>query len=154
MEQIQTKRSVLNIVLWVLQVLMAIAYLNAGYLKTFRSIMEIATTIFWAPSLPELLVRFIGISELLGAIGLILPALFKIRPQLTALAAAALSLVMLLANIYHMVKGEFFVLPMTLAFLFVLAFIAYGRWKLSPFIQSKSAAYPGSVKQSKDSEIL
>ena len=140
MEQTQRKRSVVNIVLWILQVLMAITYLNAGYLKTFRPIMEIALTIFWAPSLPEPLVRFIGISELLGATGLILPALLKIRPQLTTLAAVALSLVMLLATIYHIVKGEFFVLPMTLAFLFILAFIAYGRWKLSPFIQRKTAA--------------
>ena len=53
---------------------MATTYLNAGYLKTFRPIMEIAPTIFWAPSLPEPLVRFIGISELLGATGLLLPA--------------------------------------------------------------------------------
>ena len=77
--------------------------------------------------------RFIGISELLGAIGLILPPLLKIRPQLTTLAAACLTLVMLLANIFHIVRGEFFVLPMTGAFLLLLAFIAYGRWKLSPF---------------------
>ena len=133
MELAPRKKSVLNIVLWILQVLFAFAFLNAGFLKTFRPIQEIAATISWAPALPEPLVRFIGISELLGAIGLILPPLLKIRPQLATLAAACLTLVMLLANIFHIVRGEFFVLPMTEAFLLLLAFIAYGRWKLSPF---------------------
>jgi hypothetical protein len=123
-----------------------VAKIDAGYLKTFRPIMEIAPTIFWAPSLPEPLVRFIGISELLGAVGLILPALLKIRPQLTTMAAAALTLVMFVANVFHIVRGELFVLPMTLAFLFVAAFIAYGRWKLSPFVQSKDTASSGTPK--------
>jgi putative oxidoreductase len=133
-------KSILNIVLWVLRVLFAFAFLNAGYLKTFRPIQEIAVTIFWAPALPELLVRCIGVSELLGAIGLILPALLKIRPQLTTLAAACLALVMMLANIFHVARGEFFVLPMTGSFLVLLAFIAYGRWKLAPITAKVSAA--------------
>jgi putative oxidoreductase len=100
---------------------------ECGIFETFRPIQEIAPTISWAPSLPEPLVRFIGISELLGVVGLILPALLKIRPQLTALAAAALALAMLLANIFHIVRGEFFVLPMTGLFLVVPAIVAYGR---------------------------
>ncbi len=134
------KRPVINITLWILQGLMARAYLNAGYMKTFLPIDEIAPTIFWAPRLPELLVRFIGVSELLGAIGLILPTLLRIRPGFTTLAAAALSLVMFFANLYHIAKGEFFVLPMTGLFLFVLGFIAYGRWKLSPITPKTHAA--------------
>jgi putative oxidoreductase len=133
MDQTQRKRSKLNIVLWIFQILLALLYLDAGFLKTFKPIQEIAPAIFWAPRLPEPLVRFIGISELLGAIGLILPAALKIFPQLTTLAAAGLTLVMLLANIYHISLGEFFVLPMTGILLFLLAFITYGRWKLSPF---------------------
>ena len=138
MGQTNGKRSTINIVLWVLQILMALAYLNAGYLKTFRPIQEIAPTIFWVTSVPEPLVRFIGISELLGAIGLILPALLKIRPEFTTLAAAGLTVVMLLANIFHIVRGEYFVLPMTGIFFLVVAFIAYGRWKLSPITSAKN----------------
>lgn len=125
-------KSTLNIVLWVVQALLALGYLNAGFLKTFRPIQEIAPTIFWVPSVPETLVRIIGVSELLGAVGLNLPALLKIRPQLTTLAAAALSLVMVLANIFHIARGEFFVLPMAGLFLVLDAFVAYGRWKWSP----------------------
>jgi uncharacterized membrane protein YphA (DoxX/SURF4 family) len=133
MERTEKKRSKMNIALWILQALLALLFLNAGFLKAFKPIQEIAPTIFWAPLLPEPLVRFIGISELLGAIGLILPAALKIRPQLTTVAGAGLTLVMLMANIYHISRGELFVLPMTGILLLLLAFITYGRWKLIPF---------------------
>ncbi|MGA7162049.1 MAG: DoxX family protein [Bacteroidota bacterium] len=132
MEQTRPKMSKINIVLWILQILLALLFLNAGFLKTFRPIQEIAPTIFWAPSLPEPLVRFIGVSELLGAIGLILPGVFKLLPQLTTFAAGGLTGIMLLANIFHISRGEFFVLPMTGILLLVSAFVAYGRWKLFP----------------------
>lgn len=126
------KRTSLNVVLWILQVILALMYVFAGYQKTFGNLQAIVKTIFWVLSVPAPLVRFIGISELLGGIGLVLPALLKIRPQLTALAAAGLSLVMVGANIFHISRGEFFVLPMTITFLILLAFLAYGRWKLAP----------------------
>ncbi|MBI2427569.1 MAG: DoxX family protein [Ignavibacteriales bacterium] len=135
MEQKQNTK--LHILLWVLQILLALLYANAGFLKAFKPIAEIAPMITWASSLPEWLVRFIGISELLGAIGLILPAALKIRPQLSMLAAAGIATIMLLANLFHIVRGEFFVLPMT-GILFALAvFIAYGRWKPAPFISKE-----------------
>lgn len=95
----------MNVILWILQILFALMFLSAGYLKTFKPIAEIAGTIFWAPRVPELLVRFIGISELCGAFGLILPALLKIRSEFSTIAASCLALVMLLANIYHIVYG-------------------------------------------------
>jgi pilus assembly protein TadC len=53
--------------------------------------------------------------------------------QISALAATALTLLMLLANIYHITYGEFFVLPMSGSFFILLAFLAYGRWKMAPF---------------------
>ncbi|HKZ40168.1 MAG TPA: DoxX family protein [Candidatus Hodarchaeales archaeon] len=140
MEQAQRGRSKLNIALWILQVLLALLYLNAGFLKTFRPIQEIAPQIFWVTRLPEPLVRFIGICEILGAVGLILPAALKIRPQLATIAAAGLALIMLLANIHHIYYGDFFVLPMTVTLLSLAAFIAYGRWKLSPFTIEHHAA--------------
>lgn len=134
MEQIQKKNKKLHITLWILQVLLALMYLNAGFLKAFRPIEEIAPQIFWVTGVPEWLVRFIGISELLGGLGLILPAALKIHPQLTTLAAAGIATVMLLANIFHIFRGEFFVLPMTGIIFALAAFTAYGRWKLAPFI--------------------
>ena len=126
------RRTLLNVVLWILQVVLALMYLFAGYQKTFGNLQVVVKSIFWVLSVPAPLVRFIGISELLGGIGLVLPALLKIRPQLTALAAAGLSLIMVGANIFHLVRGEFFVLPMTFVLLILVAFVAYGRWKLAP----------------------
>jgi putative oxidoreductase len=131
MEQIKKRRG-LNIFLWVLQAILALMFLNAAYLKALRPIQEIAPTIFWVTYTPEPLVRFIGMCEFLGAVGLILPALLKIRPQLTTLAAAGLSTIMLLANAMHIVRGEYYVLPMTMVIFLLVLFVAYGRWKLVP----------------------
>ena len=129
----QTSNKKLNITLWVIQVVLAVMYLMAGYQKAFGDIAVVVKTIFWVAYTPAPLVRFIGTCELLGAVGLILPAALKIRPQLTTLAAAGLSLIMLLANILHIYRGEYYVLPMTLLLLAMAAFVAYGRWKLAPF---------------------
>jgi len=123
----------LNVTLWVLQVILALMFLNAGFMKGFRPIAEIAPQIPWAPEFPEWLVRFIGLSELFGALGLILPAALKIRPQLTTLAAAGIAIVMLLATLFHIFRGEFFMIPMTGILFGLAAFIAYGRWKLVAF---------------------
>lgn len=131
------RRMALNITLWVLQVILALMFLTAGVQKAFGNLQEVEKSIFWVLSLPAPMVRFIGISELLGAIGLVLPAALKIRPQLTTLAATGLSLIMVGANIFHISRGEFFVLPMTLTLLVLAAFIAYGRWKPAP-IRAKS----------------
>jgi putative oxidoreductase len=128
-------RKGLNITLWVLQVVLAAMYLMAGYQKAFDDLSVVVKTIFWVGYTPVPLVRFIGISELLGVIGLILPAALKIQPQLTTLAAAGLSIIMLLANLMHIYRGEFFVLPMTLVMFAAVTFVAYGRWKLAPFTQ-------------------
>jgi uncharacterized membrane protein YphA (DoxX/SURF4 family) len=129
----RTSNKKLNITLWVIQVVLAAMYLMAGYQKTFGDLAVVVKTIFWVAYTPAPLVRFIGTCELLGAVGLILPAALKIRPQLTTLSAAGLSLIMLLANILHIYRGEYYVLPMTLLLLAMAAFVAYGRWKLAPF---------------------
>jgi len=128
----QKPRRGLNILLWVLQSLLAAMYLMAGYQKAFGDLAVVVQTIFWVGYTPALLVRFIGVSELLGAIGLILPAALKIRPQLTTVAAAGISVIMLLANILHIYRGEYFVLPMTMVILAIAAFVTYGRLKLAP----------------------
>lgn len=133
----QKRNTNVHILLWVIQILLAMLYANAGFLKAFKPIAEIAPTITWALSLPEWLVRSIGISEFLGAIGLVLPAALKIRPQLSMLAAAGIATIMLLANLFHIGRGEFFALPMTGILFALAAFIVYGRWKLAPFISKE-----------------
>jgi hypothetical protein len=86
----------------------------------------------WLSAVPPVLMTFIGSAEILGALGLILPAATGILPWLTPLAAAALALVMLLAASFHATRREYPNLTGNLVLLLVAAFVAYGRWVLAP----------------------
>ena len=82
--------------------------------------------------MPVIVVRFIGLVEVLGAIGLILPAITRIQPILTAWAATGLAIAMAGAVILHVIRGEFgFIMPSLILFI-LSAFVAYGRFKLAP----------------------
>src|SRR5438105_4208073 len=87
----------LHIALWVVQVLLGLAFLMAGSLKSFQSMAALATMMPWTVAAGTALTRFIGISELAGGLGMILPAATRIKPGLTALAGAGLVTVMVLA---------------------------------------------------------
>lgn len=121
----------LHIGLWVAQVLLAIAFAMAGVMKLVTPAVELAkTTGALVPSVE--MVRFIGVAELAGALGLILPALTRIRPGLTPLAAAALAVVMVLATGYHAIRGEFASLPATIVLGALAIFVAWGRTQKAP----------------------
>src|SRR5688500_1026583 len=95
----------LNIGLWVVQVVLAVMFGMAGVMKSTAPMAELVAQMGWPGALPEGLVRFIGVSELAGAIGLILPSLTRIKPGLTPLAAAGLVVVMVLAALFHIPRG-------------------------------------------------
>lgn len=120
-----------NISLWVAQILLAGMFLMVGIMKTFTPIDELSKMVPVAAELPAL-VRFIGVSELLGAIGLILPAALKFRPQLTTLAAGALAFVMVLAIIYHISKGEYAAIGTNIVLGILAAFVVFGRLNKAP----------------------
>jgi uncharacterized membrane protein len=115
----------------VAQGLLAAAFGLAGLSHATRPIAEMAKLAPWTGALPEALVRFIGVAELAGALGLVLPALTRRRPALTAWAATGLAVVMALASIVHIVRGEPQVLPVNLLLGGVAAFIAWGRLRSS-----------------------
>ncbi len=123
----------LNIVLWIAQVGLAGIFIMAGFMKTFTPINELAGSINWASDLPAL-IRFVGISELLGGIGLIFPALLKIKPVLTPIAAGALALVMLFAIVFHLVRAEFPAILFNIVLGAVALFIAWGRSRKAPVL--------------------
>jgi putative oxidoreductase len=125
------KSKVWNVSLWVAQILLAGMFLMVGIMKTFTPIEELAKMVPLAGEMPAL-VRFIGISELAGAIGLILPAAFRIRPQLTTLAAGALAFVMALAMVYHISKGEYAAIGTPIVLGILAAFIVFGRLNKAP----------------------
>lgn len=121
----------LHISLWIAQVLLAVMFGMAGAMKTFQPLDAlIAAGMTWAGELPNL-VRFIGVSELAAALGLILPAALRIKPILTPLAAVGLVVVMVLAAGFHLMRSEAGV-PMNLVLAGVAAFVAWGRFKAAP----------------------
>ena len=115
-------------VLWTVQLLLAALFLFAGSMKL---VMPIEMFTDQTP-LPGLFIRFIGVAETLGALGLILPGLLRIRPRLTILAAIELAHVMVGAVILSLATPE----PAAAAIPFVVGclavFVAYGRARLAP----------------------
>ncbi len=128
----QQPSKALHITLWVAQVLLAALFLMAGANKLFQSIEELSKMLPWAAEMPEAMVRFIGTSEILGALGLLLPSALRIMPRLTPVAAGGLALVMVLATAFHVSRGEASVIPMNIAFMAIALFIVWGRSKKAP----------------------
>lgn len=117
--------------LWIVQVLLALVFLFAGASKLIMPIEEMTRDIH----LPGAFLRFIGVVEILGAIGLILPSWLRMRPGLTPLAAAGLVVIMIGATILSLMLGVKMALaPFVVGLL--AAFVAYGRWKLAPIAAS------------------
>jgi putative oxidoreductase len=122
----------IHIALWIVQVLLALNFGFAGFMKSTQPIEALVERLVWPGALPEALVRFIGVCELLGALGLILPAATRIKPVLTPLAAAGLATIMLLASVFHLSRGEARVVPINLVLGGLALFVAWGRRKKAP----------------------
>ncbi|MGH7831543.1 MAG: DoxX family protein [Candidatus Binatia bacterium] len=132
----------MNIALWVVQGLLAALFLFAGGIKLVMPIEEMMKQM--PLPLPPLFLRFTAVVEVLGAIGLILPWLLRIRPGLTPLAAAGLVVVMIGATGYTLAAGDIATALMPLATGALCAFVAYGRWRLTPQPGSSRVLQPGS----------
>jgi len=118
--------------LWAPQILLALAFLGSGAIKLTQPYDALAAQMVWVPAVPEPLIRFIGLAEVLGSLGLILPAATRIQPWLTPLAAAGLALTMLLATGFHLMRGELTLAIPSTVLLLLSAFVAYGRRSLVP----------------------
>jgi len=122
--------------LWIVQVLLALLFLFAGASKFIMSIEEMTRDIH----LPGAFLRFIGVAEIVGAIGLIVPSLLRIRPGLTPLAAAGLVIIMIGATVLSVMIGGVVLALMPFVVGLLAAFVAYGRWKLAPIAGSAQRA--------------
>ena len=123
----------MNIALWVAQVLLAGMYGMAGGMKTFQPDgVRKNPQMTWAHDQQDGYIRFVGVSELLGALGMILPMLTGILPWLTPLAAVGLSIIQVLAIfMVHLPKKEYQVIPVNIVLLALSIFVAYGRLAFS-----------------------
>lgn len=121
----------LHISLWIAQILLAAAFGMAGFMKLTASVDDLAKGgMSFVNEYGIGSIRFIGISEVLGALGLILPSALRILPKLTSLAALGFSIIMVLATYYHYAHQEPIIT--TLAILAITLYIAWGRYKLAP----------------------
>src|SRR5215218_6723700 len=112
-----------NRALWIAQGLLAVFFLFVGFSK-LTAPAEMLATIF---PLPAEFIRFIGICEMLGALGLVLPLALKIRPELTSLAAAGLTIIMIGATVVDFAVGYGVASLMPLVLGVRTAVIAYNR---------------------------
>ena len=120
----------MDIALWIAQGLLAAMYLMAGVMKTFQT-PKARENMTWTQGRSDAFVRFVGISELLGAAGLILPLVTGILPWLTPLAAAGLTIIQILAIFQeHLPKKEYNVIPVNIVLLALAVFVVIGRWIL------------------------
>jgi hypothetical protein len=118
----------MNIVLWIIQVLVALLFLFAGGVKLVLPIEEMTRQM----AMPGLFLRFLGVVEVLGGLGLILPGLFRIKTWLTPLAAAGLVIIMIGATVISLRIGPVGPAMIPLVTGLLAAFVAYGRWRLAP----------------------
>ena len=122
----------MNIVLWVVQILLALAFGMAGIMKATQPINRLETRMGWIKDVGPRGVRLIGALEILGAIGLILPAVTGILPWLTPVAAAGLALTMIGAMITHGRRGEYSQIGVNVVLLVLTLFVVYGRFVIVP----------------------
>jgi hypothetical protein len=125
---VPTNRKRLSALLWVVQGLLALLFLFAGSMKFIMPI-EMMTK---QTHLPGPFFWFIGVAEVLGALGLILPGLLRIRPRLTVLAAAGLVIIMIGATVVTLAIGQGASALVPFAVGLLCAFVAYGRSRLAP----------------------
>jgi uncharacterized membrane protein YphA (DoxX/SURF4 family) len=117
-----------NIFLWILQILLAVAFAGAGLMKLTQPIDKLGKQMSWVPRYSPPMVRFVGAVELLGAIGLILPWATGIAKILTPLAAVGLAVTMVLAAAHHLKYKEAKQVPPSVVLFALAAVIAIGRF--------------------------
>lgn len=121
----------MNRVLWVLQVVFGLYFIGVG-VTHFVLPDGLPGTMSWMYELSDSLHVISGTAEILGGLGLILPAVTRIRPELVTWAAYGLVIVMLGAAVWHISRGEATQVVLNLINAAILAFIGYGRQKLHP----------------------
>jgi hypothetical protein len=130
----------LSVVLWTVQVLLALFFaVGSGAPKLLLPIEMIPMPL----PIPEAFLKFIGVVEVLGGLGLILPGLTHIRPGLTPLAASGLVLLTLCATVYQLAGHQPESAVMAVVIGLLAAFVAYGRWQLAPL---RGSSRPGLTR--------
>jgi uncharacterized membrane protein len=119
----------MNTALWIIQGLLAAMFGMVGTTKLTQTKEKLEKQLPWVNDVSMSTVRFIGLSELLGAIGLVIPWLTHLAPFLTPVSALGICLIMVLAtNIIHLKKREYKEMSVNIFIFLLAAFVAYGRF--------------------------
>jgi uncharacterized membrane protein YphA (DoxX/SURF4 family) len=122
---------VVNIVLWILQIILALTNLSAGVQHILLP-PNLPAAFAWMYDIPTVPNIVIGVLEVAAALGLILPGLTRIQTRLTPLAALGISLTMVGAIVFHITRGEYQNVLFNIFFLALATVVAYGRWRVNP----------------------
>lgn len=125
-------RKLLGASLWLAQALLAFFMLWGAYMKLAMPLDQAAQMAPWVAQHPAL-ATFTGLVDLMGGLGILLPALLRVLPRLSVLAAAGIVLLQVLAMGFHLMRGEAMVLPMNVLLLALSAFVLWGRSRAVPF---------------------
>jgi putative oxidoreductase len=133
---------VMNIVVWVLQVLLAVVFFAHGwlFLSPPANLVEQMNA-----SLPRWFQLFLGVAEVMAAVGLTLPALTRVLPWLVVWAAIGVGIVTVSATAFHLVRGEMSSAVITLVLTGIAVFVAYARYRLVPISARETASGPGGM---------
>ncbi|MDT5259780.1 MAG: hypothetical protein QOD10_4860 [Mycobacterium sp.] len=126
----------MNLALWIIAIVLAVGFVASGLLKIVRTKEQLVASGFgWAQDYSPSTIRLIGLAEILGAIGLILPAALHIAPILVPLAAVGLALVMAGAAVVHARRKEWPFIAVNAVLLALAVIVAWGRFGPYPLPQ-------------------
>jgi DoxX-like family len=133
MENIHTKASTgLSVSLWVIQSLLCLLFAGTGLWKLVTPVPQLAAQFPWMGQVPVTFMRATGLIDLLGGIGVLLPAITRVKPRLTALAAFGCAVLQACAIVFHVARGEAANTPFSFLLLALSLFVFWGRHSKAP----------------------
>lgn len=132
-EKTATASTAMKLALWVAQIFIALMFCYSGYLKLATPLPALAEMgMAWPSEVSPVFLTFIGLVDLAGGIGILLPALTRIMPRLTVWAALGCSVLQICAIIFHALREEFALLPFNFILLALALFVLWGRSNRAP----------------------
>jgi hypothetical protein len=126
-----------HLMLWAAQVVLAASLIWGGAMKLFYPLEKLSAMWPWTGQISTVLLKLTGMIDLLAAIGLIVPALIRIKPKLTPIAASGVVILMVCASIFHITRNEASVIGGNVFFAVTAAFVAWGRFSKAPVLPKK-----------------
>lgn len=129
----RTKEGVANMSVWLAQLMIAIPFAGIAMMKLTAPLPELGRRVPWAADYPNL-VRVMGAVDLLGAVGILVPALLRIEPRLTVWAAFGCATLMTAAIVFHLARGEARATPINVVYFLLALYVWWGRSRRFPIV--------------------